>query len=188
MIIAGVDEAGRGALAGPVVAACVILTNDVNLAVLQDSKAMTAKQRDLAYAHLIETTPHISVAVLSHTRIDEVNILQATLLAMAECVHQLAMQPDEVWVDGNKAPAIHPVPVRAIVDGDATVPVISAASIIAKVTRDRLMCELDTTYPEYEFARHKGYGTRIHYTRLAQHGPSPVHRRSFNLSKQLTLF
>lgn len=180
MVIAGVDEAGRGPLAGPVVAAAVVLPLDVDFAGLDDSKKLTPKQRDSLYARLQEELIDMGVGIVDVEQIDALNIYRATLLAMADAVKGLLVPPDFVLVDGFPVPDI-PCPQRAISGGDGLSVSIAAASIIAKVTRDRIMEELDVKYPQYGFARHKGYGTAEHRKALQIYGPSPVHRRSFCL-------
>ena len=175
--VAGVDEAGRGPLAGPVVAAAVILGPRVPFG-LGDSKQKTARQRERLYVAILDSAFAVGIGQAEVAEIDDLNILRASLCAMQRAVAALSAAPDEVLVDGNQCPAM-PVPVRAIVGGDASEPAISAASIIAKVTRDRLMLALDRDYPLYGFARHKGYPTPDHLAALAAHGVSPVHRRSF---------
>ena len=176
--VAGVDEAGRGPLAGPVVAAAVILDPDHPIAGLKDSKQLTARQRETLAAEIRTRSRAWAVAWADHEEIDRLNILQASLLAMARAVAALTLQPHRVLVDGNRCPPV-PQPVDAIVKGDSTVPAISAASILAKVERDAAMCRLDLLYPGYGFAVHKGYPTAAHVEALERHGPCTVHRRSF---------
>lgn len=175
-MIAGVDEAGRGPLAGPVVAAAVVL-REGGIAGLGDSKKLSAARREALFA-LITARCIVGVGQASVAEIDRLNILQATMLAMTRAVAALGVEPDEVLVDGNRLPDWR-WRARAIVAGDATEPAISAASIIAKVTRDRMMIEAHAAYPGYGFARHKGYGTAEHLAALAKHGPSPLHRANF---------
>lgn len=176
---AGCDEAGRGPLAGPVVAAAVILDPDRPIAGLADSKQLSARQRE-ALAELIkERAIAWAIGMATVAEIDAINILQATLLAMQRAILALATPPEKVLVDGNCLPADLPYPAKAIIRGDQSVPCISAASILAKVHRDMLMLELDEIYPAYGFKDHKGYGTRRHLEALAQFGATPVHRRSF---------
>ena len=177
-LIAGVDEAGRGPLAGPVVAAAVILDPTVAIAGLGDSKRLSAQRRAELDLQIRERAVSYAVARVDVDVIDTINILQATMQAMREAVGQLDPAPEEVLVDGNRCPAL-PCPVRAVVRGDSSVAAISAASILAKVARDREMIEMDRRYPEYGFARHKGYGTRAHRDALLRFGPSPIHRLSF---------
>lgn len=176
--IAGVDEAGRGPLAGPVVAAAVILDPTRPIAGLNDSKKLSERQRERLAIEIRNHALAFAIAQCSPAEIDELNILQASLLAMQRAVHMLSISPEQVIVDGNRCPPLR-YPVRAIVGGDATEPAISAASIIAKVARDRLMTEMDQRFPEYGFARHKGYPTAMHIRAIEEHGVTPEHRRSF---------
>ncbi len=178
-IIAGVDEAGRGPLAGSVVAAAVILDEARPIVGLTDSKRLTAKQRCLLEDEIKQKALAWSVAEASHQEIDEINILQASLLAMKRAVLQLQQRPELVLIDGNRTPDLQGFEMQAIVKGDLTEACISAASILAKETRDRQMLELDKLYPQYEFARHKGYPTALHRKLLRLHGACPVHRLSF---------
>lgn len=187
-IIAGVDEAGRGAIAGPVVAAAVILTSDVPIDILKDSKTLTKEKRRDAFDIIMATTPYIGIGVLSHRYIDRINILQATMIAMKNAILQLKKKPGLVLIDGNKAPELKNYNLETIIKGDQKIPAISAASIIAKVTRDTIMEKADIKFPEYGFKIHKGYGTKTHYDALFKIGASPIHRLSFNLTKQNTLF
>jgi ribonuclease HII len=176
--IAGVDEAGRGSLAGPVVAAAVILPPGVVLPGLADSKLLAASTR-LRLAEAIQAVATSwAVAAVEAADIDSTDILRATLRAMAEAVGKLSPLPRLVLVDGSAAPRL-PMPARAVVKGDRHVPVISAASILAKVTRDRIMEDWGVRFPVYGFSQHKGYGTAAHRAAIARHGPSPVHRRTF---------
>ncbi|WP_460508358.1 ribonuclease HII [Hydrogenophaga soli] len=177
-LLAGVDEAGRGPLAGPVVAAAVILDDHNPIAGLADSKKLTAARRDALFDEIRAKALCCSVAQASVDEIDRLNILQATLLAMQRAVEGLRLKPHKVLVDGNRLPRLD-VLAEAIVKGDDKVPAISAASILAKVTRDRMLLELDQAHPGYGFARHKGYGTAEHLEALAQLGATPHHRRSF---------
>lgn len=175
---AGVDEAGRGPLAGDVYAAAVILDADYNIVGLADSKTLSEKKR-IALAEQIKVHALCwSIAVATVEEIDRLNILQATLLAMKRAVEGLSIRPELAWVDGNQSPRIS-CRVQTIVKGDARVPAISAASILAKTARDEDLQRLHLLYPQYAFDQHKGYGTALHLARLKQHGPSPVHRRSF---------
>lgn len=177
-LVAGVDEAGRGPLAGDVYAAAVILDTRYPITGLTDSKKLSERQRN-ALAVLIRERAHAwSIATASVQEIDELNILQATLLAMQRAVQGLACVPHEVIVDGNRLPILS-VPARAIVKGDLTEPAISAASILAKTARDASLLELHAKYPEYGFQAHKGYGTALHLARLREFGPCPAHRVSF---------
>ncbi|MBC7617724.1 MAG: ribonuclease HII [Candidatus Saccharibacteria bacterium] len=177
-LIAGVDEAGRGPLAGPVVAAAVILDDLKPIKGLNDSKKLTARQRERLYDEIRAKALCCSVAQASVEEIDQLNILQATLLAMRRAVQGLRLKPAKVLVDGNRLPLLD-VLAEAIVRGDATVPAISAASILAKVTRDRWCDALDAQYPHYGFAGHKGYGTAEHLAALQIHGACPQHRKTF---------
>jgi ribonuclease HII len=186
---AGVDEAGRGCLAGPVVAACVMLPEGLDTSPFKDSKQLSATKRDELYTLLFESTPMIGVGIVSHQEIDRINILQATLLAMKIAIGHLSILPTEILVDGNKTPELdNNLPISAIIKGDATVPAISAASIVAKVTRDRLMDEMHLAFPQYGFNQNKGYGSEAHYEAIFLHGPCPIHRLSFNLTRQEQLF
>jgi ribonuclease HII len=181
--VAGVDEAGRGPLAGPVVAAAVILHPQRQLHGLDDSKRLSALRRERLAGEIKASAVAWSVAWADPAEIDALNILHATMLAMRRAILGLSITPGAVLVDGNRLPDLcfngYELAGEAIVRGDALVPTISAASIIAKTTRDRIMVRLDDCYPGYEFARHKGYGTEIHRERLREHGPCDQHRRSF---------
>lgn len=176
--ICGVDEAGRGPLAGGVYAAAVILPDSYPIIGLNDSKKLTARERERLFDEIKTHAVAWSVASASVAEIDTLNILWATMLAMKRAVEALSVKPHEVLVDGNRTPDLA-IPARAIVQGDATVPAISAASILAKVSRDREAEELEQQYPGYGFARHKGYPTPQHLESLTRLGPSPVHRQSF---------
>jgi ribonuclease HII len=179
LLVAGVDEAGRGPLAGPVVAAAVILPDDFALDGLTDSKKVIAAKREKLHAALTATAGIFwAVAEAVVAEIDRLNILRATHLAMARAIQRLPHQPDHALVDGLPVRGL-PVDHTAVVAGDALSLSIAAASIIAKVTRDRLMVELDAQFPQYGFARHKGYGVREHLEALRKHGPCPAHRRTF---------
>ncbi|MCP4488895.1 MAG: ribonuclease HII [Gammaproteobacteria bacterium] len=178
-IVAGVDEAGRGPLAGSVVAAAVILDDDHVIPGLTDSKRLSPGQRQNLEIEIKEKALAWSIAEASHNEIDTINILQASLLAMKRAVLQLDHRPQLVLVDGNRLPDLSNYEMQAIVKGDLSEPCISAASILAKEFRDRQMIELDQVYPQYEFARHKGYPTALHRELLKQHGACPVHRLSF---------
>ncbi|MEI7948689.1 MAG: ribonuclease HII [Gammaproteobacteria bacterium] len=177
-LVAGVDEVGRGPLAGDVVAAAVILDPERPIGGLADSKQLTEAQRERLYPLIIANALAWAVARASVEEIDRINILQASLLAMTRAVMALATQPDFVYVDGNRCPQWR-YPSEAIVKGDSRIAEIAAASIIAKVTRDRELVELDAVYPGYGLARHKGYPTREHIQALQQLGVTPIHRRSF---------
>ena len=177
-LICGVDEAGRGPLAGPVVAAAVILPPNTPLSGLNDSKKLSPRRRERLAAEIRATALAWAVAEASAAEIDAWNILRSTLRAMARAVAALPLTPDEVLVDGNQAPALE-VPVRTIIGGDALEPAIMAASILAKTHRDARLVALEARHPGYGFARHKGYGTAAHLAALARLGPCPEHRRSF---------
>jgi len=183
-LLAGVDEAGRGPLAGPVVAAAVMLDDRAPIRGLNDSKKLGARTRERLYDEILAKALCCRVATASVEEIDRLNILQATLLAMRRAVEGLRLRPHLVLVDGNREPQL-PVPVRAVVQGDAKVQCIAAASIVAKVYRDRLCAELDERHPEYGFAGHKGYPTPAHLAALREHGPCPEHRRSFAPVREL---
>ena len=182
-LLAGVDEAGRGPLAGPVVASAVVLNPLAPVHGLADSKKLSEKRRDVLAVEIKQHALAWSVAWVEPAEIDEINILAATMLAMHRAIGSLSLTPDRVLVDGNRLPNLcfdeKTIEGEAIIGGDDTVPAISAASIIAKTTRDRMMVELDKLYPHYEFARHKGYGTQIHRERLQEFGPCCEHRQSF---------
>lgn len=178
-LLAGVDEAGRGPLAGPVVAAAVILDELHPISGLNDSKKLSPLRREALYDEIRSKALCCSVAQASVEEIDRLNILQATLLAMRRAVEGLRLLPAKVLVDGNRLPVLG-VLAEAVVRGDATVPAISAASIVAKVTRDRWCADLDQRFPQYGFATHKGYGTAEHLDALRRHGACPEHRRSFS--------
>ena len=178
-LICGVDEAGRGPLAGPVCAAAVILPPDLELEGLNDSKKLSEKRREALYPLICEQALAYGIAFASEQEIDELNILQATFLAMRRAVGKLGLKPDLALVDGNREPDFGDIPVRTIIKGDSRSANIAAASILAKVTRDRFMLEQDAVYPQYGFAVHKGYGTQKHYAALREFGPCPIHRRSF---------
>lgn len=179
MKIAGVDEAGRGPLVGTVVAAAVILDPNNPIAGLNDSKKLSEKKREKLFIEIQEKALAWAIAEASPAEIDELNILQASLLAMRRAVEALQVQPDQVLVDGNKIPQGLNMPCEAVVGGDALYAEISAASILAKVTRDRQMLELDQKFPQFGFAKHKGYPTKAHFEAIALHGVTTEHRRSF---------
>ena len=183
-LVAGVDEAGRGPLAGPVVAAAVILDPLRPIDGLADSKILSERKRDSLFEIIKEVVLSWSVGVASVDEIDEFNILQATLLAMQRAVNGLAIQPDEVLIDGNRLPDLL-IPAQAIVKGDSKVKVISAASIVAKVVRDGIMVDYHKKYPDFSFHQHKGYGTRQHLAEIEQFGFLPVHRKTFNPVKTM---
>lgn len=177
-VVCGIDEAGRGPLAGPVYAAAVILPVDCEIEGLNDSKKISEKKRELLFDIIKEKAVSYCVARAEVEEIEEINILQATYLAMQRAFNGLDIKPDMALIDGNRKPGVD-AEEMTIVKGDAKSPSIAAASILAKVSRDRYMLEIDKQYPEYQFSKHKGYGTKLHYEMLAEHGISPVHRRSF---------
>ena len=177
-LIAGIDEAGRGPLAGPVVAGAVILPKDCDILYLNDSKQLSEKKREELYDIIMEKAISVGLGYVSPERIDEINILQATYEAMREAISKLSPQPDLLLNDAVTIPkiAIRQVP---IIKGDAKSISIAAASIVAKVTRDRLMVDYDSVFPEYGFASNKGYGAAVHLNALRKYGPTPIHRKSF---------
>lgn len=177
-IVCGIDEAGRGPLAGPVCAAAVILPKGCVIEGVNDSKKLTEKKREALFDIIKEKALAYSIAVADEKEIDEINILQATYLAMRRAFEGLDVKPDMALVDGNRDPILG-IPTKTIVKGDANSMSIAAASILAKVTRDRFMLEMDEKYPEYQFAKHKGYGTKLHYEMLAKYGASEIHRKTF---------
>ena len=176
--VAGVDEAGRGPLAGPVVAAAVVVTPEHRIRGVCDSKLLTPERRELLFGAIHERALAVGVAIVDHETIDRINILQATRLAMLDALRGLAVAPDLVITDFVALPDV-PCAQKNLVDGDARCASVAAASIVAKVTRDRIMLELDAKFPEYGFAQHKGYATPDHLAALDRHGPCPVHRRTF---------
>jgi ribonuclease HII len=182
-LVAGVDEAGRGPLAGPVVAAAVILPQTHGIRGLDDSKKLSASRRESLAADIRAAALSFAVAWADAAEIDAMNILEATMLAMRRAICGLAVVPAAIQVDGNRLPKVllegRPVQGEAIVGGDGRVEAIAAASILAKTSRDRIMADLDRVHPDYAFAQHKGYGTVIHRERLKEHGPCEQHRRSF---------
>lgn len=177
-VICGIDEAGRGPLAGPVVAGAVILPGDSTILYLNDSKQLSEKKREELYDVIMEEAEAVGVGCVSHERIDAVNILQATYEAMRQAISNLGVKPDILLNDAVTIPGVE-IRQAPIIKGDAKSVSIAAASIVAKVTRDRLMAEYDRAYPEYHFARNKGYGSAEHIEALKTYGPSPIHRRSF---------
>ncbi|AXY57056.1 ribonuclease HII [Acinetobacter chinensis] len=185
MKIGGVDEAGRGPLVGSVVAAAVILDPNNPIEGLNDSKKLTEKKREKLFIEIQEKALAWAIAEATHTEIDEINILQASLLAMRRAVEALKIQPDHVLVDGNKVPQGLQMSCDAVVGGDAIHAEISAASILAKVTRDREMVALDQKYPQFGFAKHKGYPTKVHFEAIAEHGVIDEHRRSYAPVKKI---
>ena len=176
--VCGVDEAGRGPLCGPVVAAACILPDGLVIEGLNDSKKLTPRKRDLLFDFIKENAIAYCIAEASVEEINELNILEADLLAMRRAIDGLAVKADFALIDGNVARDFQ-IPTRAVIKGDATSPSIAAASILAKVTRDRQCEELDRLYPQYGIAKHKGYGTKAHMDALRQYGPSPIHRKQF---------
>ena len=177
--VCGIDEAGCGPLAGPVYAAAVILDPNDPIEGLNDSKKLTEKKREALYPQIKERALAWAIASATAQEIDEINILQARLLAMRRAVEQLSIRPEQALVDGNRDPAIPGVPSLLIVGGDGKSASIAAASILAKVTRDHAMLELDKQYPQYLFAKHKGYPTKLHVEKLLEHGACPEHRQTF---------
>ncbi|MBP3413369.1 MAG: ribonuclease HII [Oscillospiraceae bacterium] len=178
-LVCGVDEAGRGPLAGPVCAAAVILPADLEIEGLNDSKKLTEKKREALYDVIVENAVSYGIAMATEQEIDEINILQATFLAMKRAVEAMSVQPDFVLIDGNREPDLGELPLKTIVKGDSRSANIAAASILAKVTRDRYMMQMDELYPQYGFALHKGYGTQKHYAALREFDACPIHRKSF---------
>lgn len=177
--IAGIDEAGRGPLAGPVVVASVIMPEDSMIEGVNDSKKVSEKKRENLYDIILEEAISYGIGIIYQDEIDEINILQATKKGLTEAVGQMKIKPDLIMVDALTGIDTLGIPYQSIIKGDAKCYSISAASIIAKVTRDRIMREWDTIYPEYGFASHKGYGTAKHIAALKEYGPCPIHRRSF---------
>ena len=177
--VCGVDEAGRGPLAGPVFAAAVIMPEGLTIDGVDDSKKLSAAKREALFDEICEKALAYGIAAADENEIDEINILQATFAAMRRAVAQLETQPDLILVDGNRLPPQLPCEGRTIVKGDSLSHSIACASILAKVSRDRFMLLLDEKYPQYGFAKHKGYGTKDHVAALREYGVSPVHRRSF---------
>lgn len=177
-LVCGVDEAGRGPLCGPVVAAAVILKPDSKIEGVNDSKKLSEKKREQVYDNIMENALAVGVGMSDVDVIESVNILNATKLAMKEAISKLKIQPEYVLIDGNQMIDIT-IPGETVVHGDAISESIAAASIVAKVTRDRMLIEWDKTYPEYGFAKHKGYGTKAHTEAIAKYGLTPLHRPSF---------
>ena len=176
--VCGVDEAGRGPLCGPVVAAACILPCGLVLPGLNDSKKLSEKKRDLLFDQIRENAIAYSIASASVEEINQLNILEATLLAMRRAIEGLPVKADFALIDGNVSRDFQ-IDAKAVISGDATSPSIAAASILAKVTRDRICIDLDREYPQYGIAKHKGYGTKVHMDALREHGPSPIHRTQF---------
>ena len=177
-IICGVDEAGRGPLAGPVYAAAVILPPGHIVEGVNDSKKISEKKRELLFEKIVDECLCYNIGVATEQEIDEINILQATFLAMRRAVEGLEIMPDIALIDGNRKPGLN-IAEQEIIKGDAKSASIAAASIIAKVSRDRYMLEMAEKYPEYQFEKHKGYGTKLHYEMLEKYGISPIHRKTF---------
>lgn len=177
-IICGVDEAGRGPLAGPVCAAAVILPPNLEIPGLNDSKKLTDKRRRELFPIIKEQALAYGIGFASHEEIDQINILQATYLAMERAIAQLSIKPELALIDGNRAKDFG-IPVQTVVKGDSLSASIAAASILAKVSRDDLMTQAAQDYPQYQFDIHKGYGTKAHYQALTEYGPSPIHRMTF---------
>lgn len=176
--VCGVDEAGRGPLAGPVCAAAVILPAGIVIEGLNDSKKLSEKKREALFDIITENAVSWSVSLVDEKTIDEINILQATYRAMRQAVEGLPHPADFAYIDGNRMEGMD-LPYECVVSGDARIPSIAAASIVAKVTRDRLMRDFAVRYPVYGFERHKGYGSRVHHEALLRYGPCPIHRRTF---------
>jgi ribonuclease HII len=178
-VVCGIDEAWRGPLAGPVHAAAVILPIGLEIEGLNDSKKLSEKKREQLFDIICEKAIDYSIGIASEKEIDEINILNATFLAMHRAVEGLKIRPDYALIDGNQYPKIPFVIEETVVKGDAKSMSIAAASILAKVSRDRFMLEKTKEYPQYEFEKHKGYGTKLHYEKIREFGPSPIHRMSF---------
>lgn len=177
-IICGVDEAGRGPLAGPVYAAAVILPSDCVIEGLNDSKKLTEKKREALFDEIKEKALAYGIASADEKEIDEINILNATFIAMKRAIASLSVRPDLALIDGNQKPHTD-IEEVTVIKGDAKSMSIAAASVLAKVSRDRFMLEMAEKYPQYDFARHKGYGTKLHYEKIAQYGVCDIHRRTF---------
>ena len=178
LAVAGVDEAGRGPLAGPVHAGAVILPRGIDIPGLNDSKKLSEKKRDLLYDVIMDKALAWSIGTATHEEIDGLNILEATYLAMNRAIEGLAVTPAMCIIDGNRSTGIK-YPNITVVGGDGKSASVAAASILAKVSRDRYMLQMAEQYPEYAFEQHKGYGTKLHYERIREYGPSPIHRRTF---------
>lgn len=188
LIEAGCDEAGRGCIAGPVVAAAVILPRGADFPEFDDSKKLTEKQREKLRIKVLENAAAYGVGIVSAEEIDEINILNASFLAMHRAIDQLKIRPELLLIDGNRFNKYHDIKHQCIVGGDAKYQSIAAASILAKTTRDHIMQELDNQYPLYNWKQNKGYPTIEHKNAVAEHGMSPYHRKTFNMSIQLKLF
>ena len=188
LIEAGCDEAGRGCIAGPVVAAAVILPHGMDFPEFDDSKKLTEKQREKLRIKVLENAEAYGVGIVSAEEIDEINILNASFLAMHRAIDQLKIRPELLLIDGNRFNKYHDIKHQCIVGGDAKYQAIAAASILAKTTRDHIMQDLDSQYPVYNWKQNKGYPTIEHKNAVAEHGMSPYHRKTFNMSIQLKLF
>ena len=188
LIEAGCDEAGRGCIAGPVVAAAVILPRGMDFPEFDDSKKLTEKQREKLRVKVLENAAAYGVGIVSAEEIDEINILNASFLAMHRAIDQLKIRPELLLIDGNRFNKYHDIKHQCIVGGDAKYQAIAAASILAKTTRDHIMQELDSQYSMYNWKQNKGYPTIEHKNAVAEHGMSPYHRKTFNMSIQLKLF
>ena len=178
--VAGIDEAGRGPLAGPVVAAAVVFPSDILIPGINDSKKLTAIRREQLYQEIIEKAEEVTTGIVHEKEIDRINILQATYKAMRKAIGSLPIRPGHLLIDGRPMPEKF-YPQTAIVQGDQKCYCVAAASIVAKVTRDRMMIEYDEMFPQYRFARHKGYGTKAHFEAIRIYGPCEIHRKSFHL-------
>lgn len=178
-LICGIDEAGRGPLAGPVCAAAVILPIGTDIDGLNDSKKLTEKKREMLFPMIIENATAYGIGFASEQEIDEINILNATFLAMRRAVEALGISPDLLLIDGNQKPKIGVGEEVTVIKGDAKSVSVAAASVLAKVSRDRYMLEKSQEYPQYAFEKHKGYGTKLHYEKIAEYGVSPIHRKTF---------
>jgi ribonuclease HII len=187
-LVVGVDEAGRGALVGPVVAGAVVFDRTASLSFYKDSKKLTEKKREELFDKIYSEALHVGIGIVEVEEIDRINILEAAMLAMKQAIEAIPIKPDEVLIDGNRSPELNNYKVRTIIKGDQIEPVISAASIIAKVTRDRIICDLSKQYPQYNLAKNKGYGTKEHYDVIMKFGSKEIHRKSFNLTRQQPLF
>lgn len=188
LVEAGCDEAGRGCIAGPVVAAAVILPRDMDFPEFDDSKKLTEKQREKLRIKVLENAVAYGVGIVSAEEIDEINILNASFLAMHRAIDQLTIRPELLLIDGNRFNKYHDIIHQCIVGGDAKYQAIAAASILAKTTRDHIMQDIDNQYPVYNWKQNKGYPTIEHKNAVAEHGMSPYHRKTFNMSIQLKLF
>ena len=177
-LICGVDEAGRGPLAGPVAVGAVVLPDNCEIEGLNDSKKLSEKKREELFPIICEKALYWSVVLIDNEEIDDINILAATIKGMKQAVYNLEVVPDYVLVDGNRLPD-YDIPAQFVIKGDAKSMSIAAASVLAKVIRDRVMVEYDKIFPQYQFSKHKGYGTKLHYEMIEKHGISPIHRKTF---------